>query len=90
MKILTVNNDQPVIPSPLGGTKFVSLLVSSFGQGTGVPATLTRLDGEVPQAPYESRLAESMAEVKDAGAEALAEVQAAAQALQEAFDAGAG
>lgn len=64
--------------------------VSSFGQGTGVPATLTRLDGEVPQAPYESRLAESMAEVKDAGAEALAEVQAAAQALQEAFDAGAG
>ena len=29
MKILTVNNDQPVIPSPLGGTKFVSLLDAS-------------------------------------------------------------
>lgn len=42
--------------------------VSSFGSGGGVPATLEFLNGvgHVPQAPPESRLDESHAEVRDA------------------------
>jgi len=67
--------------------------VSSFGQGGGVPATLTRYfhrkdlpEGLVPKAPFASRLNESHKEVRNAGTRALAEVQAAQIAVQEAFD----
>lgn len=69
--------------------------VSSFGDGTGVPATLTFDHGRdddpgVPASPYEPRTAEGIREVQRSGEEALNEVQVAFQAIQEAFDRGAG
>lgn len=58
--------------------------VSSFGDGSGVPATLTFLTGvgHVPQAPFESRLAESHAEVRTTADEAIKEVQEAFEAYE--------
>lgn len=62
--------------------------VSSFGDGGGVPATLDWLTdvGVVPSAPPESRLMQSHAEVRGAANEAMAEIQAAYEALETAFD----
>lgn len=64
--------------------------VSSFGQGDGVPATLSFLagDGPVPGAPPESRLSESFREVREAGEEALASVEWSYAAVMEAFEHG--
>lgn len=64
--------------------------VSSFGQGGGVPATLSFFDGTVPSAPVESRLGESAAEVRSAGERALAGIQEDFDALEKAFEGGAG
>jgi hypothetical protein len=64
--------------------------VSSFGEGGGVPATLTFHQGDVPRAPEESRLAESHKEVLDSGTKALDEIKAAYEELQAAFDENAG
>jgi hypothetical protein len=66
--------------------------VSSFGHGTGVPATLTFLQGVgmVPEAPFESRLAQSVKEVHEAGKESMQKVQESYERLQAAFDRGAG
>jgi hypothetical protein len=67
--------------------------VSSFGDGGGVPATLTFLTGVgiVPQAaPTESRIAASAREVKDAAGIALADIQKAYEDLAVAFNGGAG
>lgn len=66
--------------------------VSSFGDGTGVPATLSWANpshipaGDVPSFPFESRLNASHKEVREAGTTALAGVQEAHAAVQEAFD----
>lgn len=64
--------------------------VSSFGQGTGVPATLGRLVGvgDVPGAPPESRLNESHREVKEAGDRALKQVKDDYAAVMDAFENG--
>jgi hypothetical protein len=67
--------------------------VSSFGDGTGVPATLRFLGdsgtrGIVPAAPFESRLAESHAEVREAGNRAAAAVAEAFAAYKEKKTAG--
>ncbi len=65
--------------------------VSSFGEGSGVPATLFRdAEGAVPQAPFESRLGESAREVRDSGSAALTEIQEGYAALEAAFERGAG
>lgn len=65
--------------------------VSSFGDGGGVPATLYfDQSGHVPQAPHESRMAESMREVRDSGDKALTEIGARYLALVAAFERGAG
>ncbi len=65
--------------------------VSSFGEGSGVPATLLRdSDGPVPQAPAESRLGESVREVRDSGDKALAGIRADYEAVEAAFARGAG
>lgn len=66
--------------------------VSSFGDGEGVPATLSFLAGEgrVPSAPHESRLAQSHREVREAAAESLGEVQAAFAEVERLFEAKAG
>lgn len=65
--------------------------VSSFGQGTGVPATLSWFGGPVPGVADEvSRIAVSVKEVRESGKEAVAKVQAAHAALSEAFERGAG
>lgn len=68
--------------------------VSSFGEGGGVPATLRFLngagDGVVPEAPFESRLAESHREVRDAGTEAISKVAEAFGAVEDAFERKAG
>jgi hypothetical protein len=66
--------------------------VSSFGDGAGVPATLTFLagDGRVAPAVHESRLAVSHAEVRKAADEALAEIQEAFGKVEALFDGKAG
>jgi hypothetical protein len=60
--------------------------VSSFGNGSGVPATLSFFNGRVPQAPAESRLALSHKEVRDAGTKVVAEVREDFEALQKAIN----
>lgn len=66
--------------------------VSSMNSGSGVPATLTfDLSAEnphVPGVPYESRLAESMSEVRTATVDAAAHVQEALAAYKEHKTAG--
>ncbi len=65
--------------------------VSSFGEGGGVPATLFfDRNGPVAQAPYESRMAESVRDVRAAGTEAFAEIREGYEALEAAFERGAG
>lgn len=64
--------------------------VSSFGEGSGVPATLDWFDGQVPQAPFESRLDASHKEVRGAADEALAKIQEDFAALEKAFEANEG
>lgn len=62
--------------------------VSSFGNGSGVPATLDFLTGvgNVPQPVHvDSRLDKSHKEVYASHKEALAKVKAAEEAVQEAF-----
>lgn len=67
-------------------------IASSFGQGTGVPATLEFLHGEghVPQAPRERRLDTSHREVREAGNRALARIVECEKAVQEAYERRAG
>ena len=68
--------------------------VSSFGDGSGVPVTLewTEQDGYIPQEAHtvDSRLAVTANEVKTKTADAIADVQAAEQAVQDAFERNAG
>lgn len=67
-------------------------LVSSFGQGSGVPCTITRTSeqGLVPGAPHAPRLALSTGEVKAAADEALAKITTAVGELVDAFNDNAG
>lgn len=66
-------------------------IVSSFGQGVGVPATLEYLNGEqIASAPVERRLDESHREVRQAGERALSKILEAEKALQEAYERRAG
>lgn len=53
--------------------------VSSMNSGTGVPCTIRRRedDWDVPGLSYEPRLAESMAEVRESGDKAFAEIREA-------------
>jgi hypothetical protein len=66
--------------------------VSSFGSGSGVPATLSFFDGAMVPEPtvVDSRLAKSHDEVKATSARAVEEIRAAEQAVQDAFERGAG
>lgn len=58
--------------------------VSSMNTGDGVPCTITRRELEaVPGVPDESRLAESMSEVRDAGEQAVAKVREAFATYEE-------
>ncbi len=67
------------------------VFVSSFGEGSGVPATLFRdQSGPVAQAPYESRLGESVREVRTAGDRSLAAISESYEELEAAFERGAG
>ena len=66
--------------------------VSSFGQGGGVPASLTYLTGvgRIPQAVPESRLEQSHKEVREAGEQAVEKMQAAYDEVMAVFEAGGG
>jgi hypothetical protein len=64
--------------------------VSSFGIGTGVPATLAWDRGSVPSAPPESRLQESHRETREAAQKAFEEIRELQKALEDAFNDGAG
>lgn len=66
--------------------------VSSFGHGTGVPATLSFFNGDrVPGVSTDdSRLNESHKEVNEATAKGLAQIKSAHAAVKEAFDRKAG
>lgn len=63
-------------------------LVSSFGQGAGVPVTLSWFEGELIPQPVneESRLGKSHEEVKTKHAEGLAKIKEAQALVQDAFD----
>lgn len=66
-------------------------LVSSFGEGSGVPVTITRFEGErIENPPYEPRMKQSTAEVVNATDKLLAEIEAATAAVREAYDRKAG
>ena len=81
---------QTILEARMSKAQF-GAIVSSFGQGTGVPATLEYLNGEqIASAPVERRLDESHREVRDAGRTALAEVVGAEKAVQEAYERKAG
>ncbi len=61
--------------------------VSSFGNGSGVPATLDWFDGPVPRvAKVDSRLDKSHKEVRNSHAKGLENVKVAHARVQEAFD----
>jgi hypothetical protein len=64
--------------------------VSSFGQGSGVPATLECLHGTgtIPEAPPESRFDQSHAEVRESGAKALADLTQSYANVMAAFENG--
>jgi hypothetical protein len=67
--------------------------VSSFGEGGGVPGTLQFLvgDGMVPgETESESRLSVSARDVRNAGNEAFAAIKERQEAIEEAFERGAG
>lgn len=61
--------------------------VSSFGNGSGVPATLSTLMGkQVPGTPVDSRLNQSHEDVHNAATKAVEEVKQAHRAVAEAFN----
>lgn len=65
--------------------------VSSFGQGSACPVTITREGFDyVDSAPFESRLAVSMAETREAAHRAFDAVQEAVADVQAVFDAKGG
>lgn len=66
--------------------------VSSFGNGSGVPATLNFLlgEGQTPAFPFDSRLEESSKEVRAAVGEAVDAIAVAQAKVDEAFERGAG
>lgn len=67
-------------------------LVSSFGDGSGVPVTLAFLTGEgsIAEPAYEPRMKQSVEEVEGASDKVFGEVADAAAALRKAFDGKAG
>lgn len=66
-------------------------LVSSFGSGAGVPVTITRIGVEsIEGPPYEPRMKQSVKEVEGAAEKLVAQIEDAREAVQEAFDRGAG
>jgi hypothetical protein len=76
---------QTILEASISKAQF-GAIVSSFGQGTGVPATLEYYNGEhVASAPVERRLDESHREVKAAASDAFAEVKTAAAAVEQGF-----
>lgn len=84
-----LHNEQILLEMDMSQAQW-GAFVSSFGQGTGVPATLTFLTGQghVPQAPAESRLEESHKEVLASGEEALAQISESFEQVMVAFEAG--
>lgn len=64
--------------------------VSSFGDGGGIPVTLSWHGGRIPRAPHETRIEHSLREVRGAGKKALGDIAAAVSALRSAWDAKAG
>lgn len=66
-------------------------VVSSFGDGSGVPVTLEWFDGEsIDSPPFEPRLGLSIQEVRGATDKMVGEVTEAVEALRASFDAKAG
>lgn len=64
-------------------------LVSSFGDGTGVPVTLSRFDGDTTSTvPYEPRLAESIDEVRRASTDGVEPIADAYEEVMAAFETG--
>lgn len=59
--------------------------LSTMNTGNGVPCTIRRKAGDwnIPGLPHEPRLAESMAEVRNAGDKVLAEIREAFAAVEE-------
>ena len=81
---ITSDGNDEIVRIAMSEAQF-GALVSSFGQGGGVPVTISRRDGAlVPAGPHESRLAVTAAEVAKAADKATEKVQEAVSVLVEA------
>lgn len=62
-------------------------LISSIGIGSGVPVTIRRTtEGATPDLPYEPRIAENLAEVRNSVKAALSEVDDSLEFLEEVIE----
>ena len=85
-----IHADEDLIEISMSEAQF-GALVSSFGNGDGVPVTITRLGrDQVPEGPHESRLAVTAKEVAVKARKATEDVRAAMDRLTEAIDDNAG
>jgi hypothetical protein len=82
-----LHNDKVLLKMDMSQAQW-GAFVSSFGDGPGVPATLSYLNGYVPQAPAESRFDQSHAEVLASGTRALANVKQSYTDVMAAFESG--
>lgn len=85
-----LHNTQTLIEIDMSEAQW-GAFVSSFGNGSGVPATLAWFEGKmIPRAVHNSRLDESHKEVSGAVARGMEQVKEAQAVVQEAFEGGAG
>lgn len=84
-----IMDEKPILTVAMSMAQW-GAFVSSFGT-SGVPATLQRLGGElIEEPPYEPRMAQSTAEVKEATTKAIEDVQQAFAKVEEIFENGGG
>lgn len=78
-----IHPDKHVVEIEMSEAQWASM-VSSFGSGGGTSCTIRYRQGEglLPDLPFEPRLALSMAETKTAAVDAVANIQAAFDALE--------
>jgi uncharacterized protein YktA (UPF0223 family) len=85
-----LHREEEIIEVEMSEAQWASF-VSSMNTGNGVPCTITREGRKpVPGMPYAPRLQESMDEVRNSAEKSVAKVAAAYDAVEAAFEAGAG
>lgn len=85
-----IHADEDIVEISMSEAQF-GALVSSFGNGDGVPVTISRLGRElVPEGPHDPRLAVTAQEVASKARDATQPVLEALDKLQQAIDGNAG